>query len=111
VAYDFSTDPEFADQLDWARRFVVDEIEPLDLLLPGRHYAPPTPAIAKIVGPLKEQVRVHGLWAYHLPPELGGSGGSAVRLAQLNEIVGRSWWGPVIFGIQAPDTGNAEILA
>jgi acyl-CoA dehydrogenase len=111
VAYDFSPDPDFTDQLEWTHRFVVEEVEPLDLLLPGQHYAPPTPEIAKIVEPLKDQVRAHGLWALHLPPALGGSGGSTVRLAQLNEIVGRSWWGPVIFGIQAPDTGNAEILA
>jgi len=111
MAIDFSPDPEFQHQLSWARDFMVSEVEPLDLLFPGLHYAPPTPEIAKIVRPLKDEVRARGLWAYALPPELGGSGGSAVRLAQLNEHVGRAWWGPVIFGSQAPDTGNAEILA
>jgi acyl-CoA dehydrogenase len=34
-----------------------------------------------------------------------------LELALLNEILGRSEWAPVIFGTQAPDTGNAEILA
>ena len=29
----------------------------------------------------------------------------------MNEILGRSYWAPTIFGTQAPDTGNAEILA
>ena len=29
----------------------------------------------------------------------------------LNEILGKSIWGPRIFGTQAPDTGNAEIIA
>ena len=35
-----------------------------------------------------------------------------MKLALLNEVLGRSpWWAPRIFGTQAPDTGNAEILA
>jgi acyl-CoA dehydrogenase len=46
-----------------------------------------------------------------LSPALGGKGYGQVRLALLNEILGRSDWGPVIFGTQAPDTGNAEIIA
>ncbi len=29
----------------------------------------------------------------------------------MNEILGRSRWAPIIFGCQAPDTGNAEIIA
>lgn len=111
MAVDFSPDAEFQERLAWARDFVINEVEPLDLLFPGLHYAPPVPGIAKIVNPLKDEVRAKGLWAYALPPELGGRGGGAVRLAQLNEHVGRAWWGPVIFGSQAPDTGNAEILA
>src|SRR5262249_12052170 len=31
--------------------------------------------------------------------------------ALLNEILGRSPWSSVVFGTQAPDTGNAEIIA
>jgi acyl-CoA dehydrogenase len=34
-----------------------------------------------------------------------------VSLALLNEILGRSQWAPMVFGTQAPDSGNAEILA
>ena len=29
----------------------------------------------------------------------------------MNEVMARSPWGPRVFGSQAPDTGNAEILA
>ncbi len=29
----------------------------------------------------------------------------------MNEKLGRSNWAPIIFGTQAPDTGNAEIIA
>jgi acyl-CoA dehydrogenase len=34
-----------------------------------------------------------------------------LKLALMNEILGRTSWGPTIFGTQAPDTGNAEIIA
>jgi acyl-CoA dehydrogenase len=34
-----------------------------------------------------------------------------VQLALLNEILGRTAWAPMVFGTQAPDSGNAEILA
>jgi acyl-CoA dehydrogenase len=60
---------------------------------------------------LQEQVRAQGLWACHLGPELGGLGYGQVKLAYLNEILGRSYWAPTVFGTAAPDTGNAEILA
>jgi acyl-CoA dehydrogenase len=60
---------------------------------------------------LKQEVRAHDLWAAHLGPELGGKGYGQVKLALLNEILGRSSWAPIIFGTQAPDTGNAEIIA
>ena len=51
------------------------------------------------------------MWATHLGPELGGQGYGQVKLALLNEILGRSQWAPIVFGCQAPDTGNAEIIA
>ncbi len=56
-------------------------------------------------------MRRHGLWATHLGPDLGGQGHGQLRLSLLNEILGTSSWAPVIFGCQAPDTGNAEIIA
>ena len=56
-------------------------------------------------------MRRQGLWATHLGPELGGQGYGQLKLALLNEILGRSPWAPVVFGCQAPDTGNAEIIA
>jgi acyl-CoA dehydrogenase len=51
------------------------------------------------------------LWATHLGRELGGQGYGQLKLALLNEILGRSQWAPIVFGCQAPDTGNAEIIA
>ena len=60
---------------------------------------------------MKQEVRDHDLWAAHLGPELGGKGYGQVKLALLNEILGVSAWAPIVFGTQAPDTGNAEIIA
>ncbi len=70
-----------------------------------------TDELRQIVDPMKQEVRDHDLWAAHLGPELGGKGYGQVKLALLNEILGVSGWAPIVFGTQAPDTGNAEIIA
>jgi acyl-CoA dehydrogenase len=111
MAWDFSTDSEYQAKLDWADAFVREEIEPLDLVWGGEAYNPPNEERRKVIGPLKQQVRDHDLWACHLGPDLGGQGYGQLKLGLLNEILGRSGWAPIIFGCQAPDTGNAEILA
>jgi acyl-CoA dehydrogenase len=111
MAWDFETEPDFQEKLDWADEFVRDAVEPLDLLFPGLAYHPLDDTRRRIVDPLKAQVRDQELWAAHLGPELGGKGYGQVKLALLNEILGRSQWAPIVFGTQAPDTGNAEIIA
>ena len=111
MAWNFETEPEFQAKLDWADAFVRDEVEPLDLIWPDLVFTPLDDKLGKIVNPLKQRVREQGLWATHLGPELGGQGYGQVKLCLLNEILGRSSWAPVVFGCQAPDTGNAEIIA
>lgn len=113
MAIDFSVEPEFQTKLDWMDRFVTEEVEPLDLYF--RDTVSPfdrTNSTADaLVRPLQRQVQEQGLWACHLGPELGGAGYGQVKLALMNEILGRSLWGQIVFGCQAPDSGNAEILA
>ena len=113
MAWDFETDADFQAKLDWADEFVRREVEPLDLAF--RESAAPydrqNPIYKRITDPLKAEVRRQGLWACHLGAELGGKGFGQVKLALLNEILGRSNWAPNVFGCQAPDSGNAEILA
>jgi acyl-CoA dehydrogenase len=111
MAWDFETEPEFQAKLDWADAFVREEVEPLDLIWPGLEFTPLDDARRAVIDPLKDEVRAQGLWATHLGPELGGQGYGQLRLALLNEILGRSSWAPIVFGCQAPDTGNAEIIA
>jgi acyl-CoA dehydrogenase len=111
MAWDFETEPEFQRKLDWVDQFVREEVEPLDLLWPGLEYTPLDDTRRRVVDPLKDEVRRERLWATHLGPDLGGQGYGQLKLALLNEILGRSLWAPIIFGCQAPDTGNAEIIA
>ncbi|MFC3965244.1 acyl-CoA dehydrogenase family protein [Nocardia jiangsuensis] len=111
MAWDFETDPDYQAKLDWADEFVRTEVEPLDLVWPHEQFVPLTGKRRAAIAPLKQRVREQGLWATHLGPDLGGQGHGQVKLALLNEILGRCSWAPIVFGCQAPDTGNAEILA
>ena len=59
---------------------------------------------------LQKEAQAMGVWAGHLPSEAGGMGLSVTEYGLINEIIGRSHWAPRIFGCNAPDSGNAEIL-
>ncbi len=105
MAWDFSTEPGFEEKLAWMRGFVRDEIIPLETLDIDRD------TFARITAPMKELVKEQGLWAAHLPPELGGGGFGQVKLGLMREILGACRFAPGIFGNQAPDSGNAELLS
>ena len=51
MAWDFSTEPEFEEKLQWMREFVRDEIIPLETL--GLPYE----RLQEVVRPLQEQVK------------------------------------------------------
>jgi len=63
-----------------------------------------------LVVELQAKAKAAGLWAPHLPPDAGGSGSGFIEYAYLNEEIGRSYIAQLIFGCQAPDAGNGEIL-
>jgi acyl-CoA dehydrogenase len=107
MAWDFSTDPEFESKLEWARGFVREHVWSLDTIAHELDWH----VLDRGLAPLRDEVKQAGLWAAHLPPELGGQGYGQVRLGLLNEILGTTRLGPEVFGCQAPDSGNAEILA
>jgi acyl-CoA dehydrogenase len=107
VAWDFSTEPEFQEHLDWMTEFVKRELWPLETILDDLT----TDGLDEIVAPLQEEVKRRGLWAAHLPPELGGQGFGQLKLALMHEILGTTAIAPTVFGNQAPDSGNGEILA
>ncbi len=105
MAWDFETEPAYEAKLAWARQFVQKEILPLETL--ELEYDD----LERAVRPLQDQVKAQGLWAAHMSPELGGMGFGQVKLGLLHEILGRCWLAPMVFGNNAPDSGNAELLA
>jgi acyl-CoA dehydrogenase len=105
MAWDFSTEPEFQEHLDWMREFVREEIWPIETLDLD------VDQLDRAMEPLREQVKERGLWAAHLDPELGGQGYGQVKLGLMHEILGTTPYAPLAFGNQAPDSGNSEILA
>ena len=105
MAWDFETEPEFEEKQEWMREFVRDEIIPLEELNVSEEQ------MAEITKPMQAEVRRRGLWAAHLPPELGGGGFGQVKLGLMHEILGQTGRAPSIFGNNAPDSGNAELLA
>ena len=48
MAWDFETDPEFQQELDWMDAFVRNEVEPLDYVL-GNPYDVQNPNFKKLV--------------------------------------------------------------
>ncbi len=64
----------------------------------------------ELMASLRARAKAEGLWAPHLPPEAGGTGQGFLAYAYLNEEIGRSSWGQLVFNCQAPDAGNGEIL-
>lgn len=107
MAWDFSTEPEFQEKLDWMQVFLREEILPLETIAEELTWE----QWKQATDPLKDEVKKRDLWACHLDPELGGQGYGQVKLALMHEILGRSGIAPPIFGNSAPDSGNAELLA
>jgi len=105
MSWDFSTEPEFEKKLEWMRTFMKEEVYPLEVLDTDEA------GFMRIIRSLRDEVKGQKLWATHLPPELGGQGFGQVKLGLMHEIEGASMWGPIIFGNQAPDSGNSEVLA
>jgi acyl-CoA dehydrogenase len=105
MAWDFSTEPEFEKKLAWMREFVREEVYPLEVLDTD------DAGFMRTIRPLQAEVKRQKLWATHLPPDLGGQGYGQVKLGLMHEIEGASVWAPIVFGNQAPDSGNSEVLA
>jgi len=103
---DFSPSPRVEALRDVVRRFVSDEIMPLEAALPRNGFRALLPRLL----PLREKAKQTGLFAAHVPEEQGGAGLGLAAFAHLSEELGRTPIGHWVFNVQAPDVGNMEIL-
>lgn len=88
-------------------RQVVDaEIIPLEKLLISRPWAEVEP----LFNQKREVVREAGLWGLALPEAYGGQGLTLAEFGRVSEVLGRTPGGHYVFGCQAPDMGNMELL-
>jgi acyl-CoA dehydrogenase len=65
---------------------------------------------AELRDEIKSKVKAAGLWAPHLPKEYGGMGLDFLHLAYMYEILAYAVGAGSLFGIVAPNSGNASIL-
>jgi acyl-CoA dehydrogenase len=59
---------------------------------------------------LRDEVRAAGMWGPQIPRDLGGMGLPLLEHGLVSQELGRSPLGHFVFGAQAPDAGNLEIL-
>ncbi len=103
---DFSIPQPLQDTLKSVRKFLIEEVYPLERDLLTRPFRELLPALnAK-----RDKVRELGLFTPQVSKENGGSGLKFMEHALLSEELGRTPLGHYVFNCQAPDAGNMEIL-
>lgn len=103
---DFSIADKTQALLDKAQRFVDETLIPLEPEVIGRSWK----EIEPLLGEQRQKAKEQGLWAPNLPEEVGGLGLPLVDLGLMSEVMGQTPLGHYVFGAQAPDAGNAELL-
>jgi alkylation response protein AidB-like acyl-CoA dehydrogenase len=86
--------------------FVEKELIPMEPEFLRRSFASLEPELEE----KRRMVRRMELWAPQHPRELGGMGLDLMDFALVSEALGRTPLGHYVFGAQAPDAGNIEIL-
>ncbi|MBI9082053.1 MAG: acyl-CoA dehydrogenase family protein [Desulfobacterales bacterium] len=103
---DFSVSEKMQTILGMIDEFVDKELIPLEPEFVTRSFADLLPVVEE----KRNMVRQMELWAPNHPQAYGGMGLSLTEHALVSEALGRSPLGHFVFGCQAPDAGNIEIL-
>lgn len=102
----FPLSERLKDLLPKIQQFLYAEVIPLE----PEFFSRPFSDLVSALNAKRELVKAQGLWAPHLPKELGGLGLTLSEFGRVSEELGRSPLGHYLFNCQAPDIGNTEIL-
>jgi alkylation response protein AidB-like acyl-CoA dehydrogenase len=103
---DFTVSSKMQTIIGMVAEFVENELIPLEPEFLHRPFADLVPVLED----KRRMVRRMELWGPNHPREYGGMGLGLVEYALVSEVLGRSPLGHYVFGCQAPDAGNIEIL-
>ena len=103
---DFTVSEKLQTILDMMKEFVERELIPMEQEFVNRGFKAMLPEIEE----KRQLVRKMELWAPLHPKEYGGMGLRLMEYALVAEALGGTPLGLYVFGCQAPDAGNIEIL-
>lgn len=103
---DFTISEKMQTILDMVNDFVDRELIPMEPEFLKRDFTEMLPVLDE----KRRMVKQMELWAPNHPEEYGGMGLGLVEHGLFSEALGRSPIGHYVFGCQAPDAGNIEIL-
>ena len=103
---DFSISPELIELRERTRRFIAEEIIPMESDPRQTSHGPSEELRNELVA----KAKVAGLLTPHASKELGGLGLSHIAKAIVFEEAGYSTLGPTALNIHAPDEGNIHLM-
>jgi acyl-CoA dehydrogenase len=103
---DFSLSPELKELQERTRRFIAEEVIPLESDERQTSHGPSEQLREELIG----RARAAGLLTPHASPEMGGLGLTHLAKAVVFEEAGYSWLGPTALNVHAPDEGNIHLM-
>jgi alkylation response protein AidB-like acyl-CoA dehydrogenase len=103
---DFAVSEAMQDLLERIKTVLQSEVFPLESAFLNQRFYAIEPRLQEV----RRKVQAAGLWAPQAPAELGGLGLRLSEFALVSEVLGQSPLGHYLFGCQAPDAGNIEVL-
>jgi alkylation response protein AidB-like acyl-CoA dehydrogenase len=103
---DFDPPASVRPLLDKIERFIRDTVIPAEAEVFEKGFI----AAAPLLADLRAKCKAEGMWGPQIPKDIGGLGLDLVEHGLVSERLGHSPLGHYVFGAQAPDAGNIEIL-